>query len=104
MRQCDVTFLSHRDRQDAKARAHREVLMLIRRFAAARRLMMYAARGGHVVNLPRPAEAISKIEILTGRAAFEERRETADCCERFTSQRARTAADPFARDRLVRCR
>ena len=100
VRERNVTILAHRDRQNSESCSHRKILVPIRLFATARRLMMNTLRGRHVEHLPLTAETITEIQILAWRAARKERCKTSDRLERFATQCTRSATDPFARYRI----
>src|SRR6185369_1688713 len=104
MSQRVVTILPHGDCQNPEPGSHRKVLMLIRFFAPAGGLMMNAFGRRDVVDLPFATPAITEIQILTRRAAREERCKTSDRLERRTPDSARATANPLASERLARLR
>src|ERR1043165_2075694 len=104
MAEGNIALLAHGDRQNPKARSHRQILMLIRLLSTARSLMMNTLRCRNVEYFPLAAQPITKIEIFTGRAARKEGRESTHQFECLAPQRTRATADPFARYRLFRCR
>src|ERR1044071_1472324 len=104
MAQRRISTLAHRDRENPKSRSHRQILMMIRLFPPARRLMMNALRRWNIKHLPLPAQTITKIQILAGRASREEGCKATDRVECLSPQRTRATSDPLTRYRVFGCR
>src|SRR5262249_24876545 len=100
MAQRCITTLAHRDRQYSESRPHRKILMLVRLFSPARRLMMNAFRGRHIKHLPMPVQPKTKTNTPTRKAPFKNRCDPANRHKRLAPQCARAATDPLARHRL----
>ena len=96
MRERSVTIPAHRDRQNSESCSHRKILLPIRLFATARRLMMNASRRRYIQHLPLTTKTVTEIQILAWRAARKERCETTNRLKCVTAQRTCSTSDPFA--------